>query len=88
MFNRKQDSSLTLPDALLLKSTEAARALSISPRLLWTLTKRGEIRAVRTGRVLRYDPADLREWIRRRKVGPATGSADLGVGTTTGHAEV
>jgi len=81
-------STEAAPGALLLKPADAAKALSISPRTLWTLTKRGEIRAVRTGRVLRYDPADLREWIRRRKVGPATGSADLGVGTTTGHAEV
>jgi excisionase family DNA binding protein len=48
---------------LLLKPNEAAKALAISPRQLWTLTNRGEIPSIRLGHSLRYDVAALREWI-------------------------
>jgi excisionase family DNA binding protein len=54
-------------ERLLLKPDEASAALSISPRLLWGLTKAGEIPAVRIGRAVRYDPADLRRWIEAQK---------------------
>jgi len=52
---------------LLLSPREAAKLLSISERTLFTLTKAGEIRAVRFGRNVRYDPADLRAWIESAK---------------------
>lgn len=52
---------------LLLNSAEAARALSISARTLWDLTRRGEIPAVRIGRLVHYDPDDLRKWIATRR---------------------
>ena len=55
------------PKTLLLKSVDAARILSISPRLLWTLTKRGEIPCIRIGRAVRYDPRDLTTWIDNKK---------------------
>ena len=55
------------PLQLLLRPEEAAQALAISPRKLWDLTKRGEILAVRFGRVVRYDIDDLRKWILTRK---------------------
>ena len=56
------------PPRLLLKAPEAAKALSISPRTLWSLTDRGEITCVRIGRrAVRYDVADLREFINRQK---------------------
>ena len=62
--------SRTLPDALqLLRPNDAARALAISPRKLWEITNRGEIPCVRIGRAVRYDLADLRDWINRRKGG-------------------
>ncbi len=51
----------------LLRSTEAAAYLSISPRTLWTLTKRGDIPCVRIGRSVRYDRRDLEAWIQRAK---------------------
>ena len=44
---------------LLVTAREAARALSISERTLWTLTQRGEIPCVRFGRLVRYDHSDL-----------------------------
>ncbi|TWT86588.1 Helix-turn-helix domain protein [Pseudobythopirellula maris] len=42
---------------LLLTADQAAKALSISPRKLWSLTAGGEIPHVRIGRSVRY-PAD------------------------------
>jgi len=52
---------------MLLMGREAAKILSISERTLFTLTKAGEIPAVRIGRSVRYDPADLRIWIESAK---------------------
>lgn len=52
---------------LLLNCDEAAAALSISRRLLWSLTAGGEIPVVRIGRTVRYDPDDLRDWIDAQK---------------------
>jgi len=47
---------------------EAARALSVSPRTLWSLTvPRGPIPAVYLGRSVRYDPDALRRWIAERQ---------------------
>ncbi len=54
---------------LLLKPSDAAEAISISPRKLWAMTASGEIPCVRFGRSVRYDPADLREWIESQKGG-------------------
>jgi excisionase family DNA binding protein len=48
---------------LLLKPKEAAQALSISVRTLWTLTQTGQIAALRAGRIIRYRPADLQKWV-------------------------
>jgi excisionase family DNA binding protein len=51
----------------LLRPREAARALAISERTLWELTRRGEIPHVRLGRAVRYRPADLDAWAEARK---------------------
>lgn len=60
---------------MLLTGREAARMLSISERTLWGLTAAGEVRCVRIGRrLVRYDPADLREWIETRKAAPVAAS--------------
>jgi excisionase family DNA binding protein len=56
---------------LLLTASEAAKALAVSPRTLWSLTKSGVIPCVRIGRAVRYDPADLRSWIASKKTTPA-----------------
>ena len=61
---------MTLPvtiQPMLLKPPEAAVALGISPRKLWSMTRAGEIPCVRLGRAVRYDPSDLRAWIERQK---------------------
>ena len=52
---------------LLVRPDEAAKALAISSRKLWTLTNCGEIPCVRIGRSVRYDVADLESWIERSK---------------------
>jgi excisionase family DNA binding protein len=55
-----------LPDVApiwLLTPSQAAEALSISPRKLWGMTASGQIPHVRLGRCLRYPVDDLRRWI-------------------------
>ena len=52
---------------LLLTPNEAARALSVSPRTLWSLTHDGKIPFVRIGRLVRYSPGDLQAWIDSQK---------------------
>ena len=53
---------------LLLNVREAAKALSICPKTLWSMTApRGDLPAVRIGRRVLYDPSDLRDLIERRK---------------------
>ncbi len=51
----------------LLKTKEAAKFLALSEKTLWNLTNAGEIRAVRMGRLVRYDPADLEEFVEKSK---------------------
>jgi excisionase family DNA binding protein len=52
---------------LALRPREAAKALSISPRLLWQLTKDGNIPCVRVGsgkrRTVLYPLVDLQTWL-------------------------
>ena len=50
---------------LLLSPREAAKALSICERTLYSLTKAGEIAAVRRGRLVRYSMEELQAWIER-----------------------
>jgi excisionase family DNA binding protein len=58
--------------ALLLTCREAAEAMRVSTRTLFSLTRRGEIRSIRIGcRGVRYSPADLQEWIDRQRGEPA-----------------
>ena len=66
---RPSTSELSLIPRLLLKPNEAAAALRISPRLLWSKTKLGEIPCLHIGKAVRYSPAALQEWIAKRKGG-------------------
>jgi excisionase family DNA binding protein len=52
---------------LLVDAKQAARLLCVSPRKLWSLTAGAEIRAVRIGRLVRYDPRDLAAFIERQR---------------------
>ena len=51
------------PAPLLVGSKEAARLLGISSRSLWSLMASGDIECVRCGRLLRYRPEALRQWV-------------------------
>ena len=46
---------------LLVTEPVAAKMLSISPRKLFDLRKRGEVRAVRLGKCVRYDVRELKQ---------------------------
>jgi excisionase family DNA binding protein len=52
-----------LPFEPLLSPRDAARAIGVCERTLFGLTKDRKLPAVRIGRAVRYDPADLREFI-------------------------
>lgn len=51
---------------LALRPKDAAKALSIGERLLWTLTNREEIPHVRIGRAVLYPVDALREYLREK----------------------
>ena len=56
-------NSNPVPTALLLTPRQAAEALAISQRKLWSMTAGGEIPAIRIGRSVRYSVDGLRSWI-------------------------
>jgi len=55
----------------LLTYRQAAMVLGVTDRTIWTLVNRGALLAVRFGRSVRIDPADLRAFIERAKQGGA-----------------
>ena len=64
MFQTKSEETI---EPMLLTVRRAAKVLALSERTLWSLTQAGQIPAVRFGRSVRYDPADLRRWIEAAK---------------------
>ncbi|MFV2070698.1 MAG: helix-turn-helix domain-containing protein [Pirellulales bacterium] len=54
---------------LLLTARQAAEALAVSPRKLWTMTANREIPHIRLGRCVRYPVDDLQRWIKDQKRG-------------------
>jgi excisionase family DNA binding protein len=52
---------------LLLTARQAAAALQVCEKTLWTLTRDGKLPAVRIGRAVRYDVADVRRFIEAAK---------------------
>ncbi len=65
------------PGPLLYSPSQCARALNISPRTLWSLTAAGEIPALKIGRLVRYDPEDLRAFIARKRAAAENGRAGV-----------
>jgi excisionase family DNA binding protein len=61
------DNSTQEVERMLLTPRQAARALAISEKTLYNLTRAGKIVAVRDGRLVRYALADLQAWIDRAK---------------------
>lgn len=62
-------SSFPADTALLLTAKQAAKALAISPRKLWSMTASGEIPHLRIGRSVRYPVDGLQAFINARKEG-------------------
>lgn len=56
------DETKTTP-RLALRPKDATKALGIGPRLLWSMTNRGEIPHVRIGRAVVYPVDELRRWL-------------------------
>ncbi len=53
---------------LLLTPPEAAEALSLCEKTLWSMTyPRGDLRSTRIGRAVRYSVAELERWIAARE---------------------
>ncbi len=67
-------------ESLALRPREAAKALGISPRLLWQLTHDGHIPCVRVGsgkrRTVLYPTALLHAWLSRQADAKKGGSHD------------
>lgn len=64
-------------DALALRPRDAARALGISQRCLWSLTQRGEVPHVKIGgRLVLYPRAALVDWLDSAAKQKAQQSAD------------
>lgn len=56
-------------EPLALRPKDAAQALGISERLLWSLTNQGVIPHIRLGKVVLYSVDALREWLAQRASG-------------------
>lgn len=64
------NSTATMPTPIvekLLTYKQAGELLGVTERTVWTLVADGELPAVRFGRSVRIDPADLRAYIDRCK---------------------
>lgn len=56
----------TVIEPLLLTAREAAKALNICERTLYSLTKAGELPVVRIGRAVRYNVQDIKDFIEKK----------------------
>ena len=54
---------------LALRPKEAAVALSIGERLLWSMTNRGEIPHIKLGKCVLYPVAELERWLSEQAAG-------------------
>lgn len=63
------DQLARLREQLQVRPSEAAALLAISERLLYDLTRAGEIASIGRGRLRRYAVDDLRAWQRRHRNG-------------------
>ncbi|HMQ14579.1 MAG TPA: helix-turn-helix domain-containing protein [Phycisphaerae bacterium] len=64
----EQEQSAAVP-RLALRPKEAAAALSIGERLLWSLTNRGAIPHIKLGKCVLYPVAELERWLSEQAAG-------------------
>lgn len=60
---------------MLLDARNASKLLCVSERTLWSLASRGDVRSIKIGRLRRYDPADLRQFIIDKKTAESLATA-------------
>lgn len=70
-------TTTTTDRPMLLRPKDAAKMLALSERTLFALTRAGLLPCVRVGKSVRYDPADLAEWVQKAKAAPLPGPAEL-----------
>jgi hypothetical protein len=65
---------------LALRPRKAAKALDVSPRLLWEMTKRGEVPCVKVGagkrKTVLYPVSDLQAWLSKQAAAAKGGHDD------------
>ena len=71
----KRQRKMTV-EKLSLRLREAAQALGISERTLWSLCQRDEIPHVKTGRVVLFPIASLKQWLEEQTKRPLPQSSD------------
>jgi excisionase family DNA binding protein len=54
-------------EPILIGAREAAKALGVCERTVWTLTQDEGLPFIKVGRRVLFDPQDLKEWVVRRK---------------------
>lgn len=54
---------------LALRPKDAAKALGVGERLLWSMTNRGEIPHIKLGKCVLYPVAELERWLSERAAG-------------------
>jgi excisionase family DNA binding protein len=67
----ERETEMVAVEPMLLTMRETCKALALCDRTIRTLTQGGELRCVRLGRAVRYDPADIRAWIEQNKSKPS-----------------
>ena len=65
----EQSPQVDTPAPLALRPKDAARALGIGERLLWSKTNAGEIPHVRIGKAILYPVKLLNEWLAQQAKG-------------------
>ena len=75
-------------ERLLLTERDAARALAVSPRTVWSLADSGQLPVVRIGRAKRYDLRDIESLIQRLKGQACAQKETPAAGSTTGAQEL
>ena len=58
------------PIESLLTAREASQVLHINRYLIYRLVRDGDLPAIRVGRMVRFRPEDLREWIEKHRMIP------------------
>jgi excisionase family DNA binding protein len=58
---------MSTTETRLLTESEAAELLSLTPRQIGRLARRGELPHVEINKEIRYDPRDIWEWVESKK---------------------